>query len=104
MHVYEVTPGIYKIFSQIASLKTYSTGYLSKQQNETGYFCRMTLLLALRWTKVPLYFMAFEHPVVTSWNIDMHCALLQISQIWLTFFTSAFRDYELDNANILVDV
>ena len=44
MHVYEVTPGIYKIFSSIASLKTYSTGYFSKQQNETGYFCGMTLL------------------------------------------------------------
>ena len=44
MHVYEVTPGIYKIFSYIASLKTYSTGYFSKQQNETGYFCGMTLI------------------------------------------------------------
>ena len=43
MHVYEVTPGIYKTFSQIASLKTYSTGYFSKQQNETGHFCGMTL-------------------------------------------------------------
>ena len=43
MHVYEVTPGIYKIFSYIASLKTYSTGYFSKLQNETGYFCGMTL-------------------------------------------------------------
>ena len=45
MHVYEFTPGIYKIFSEIASLKTYSTGtgYLSKQQNETGYFYGMTL-------------------------------------------------------------
>ena len=44
MHVYEVTPGIYKIFSWIASLKTYSTCYFSKQQNETGYFCGITLL------------------------------------------------------------
>ena len=35
MHVYEVSPGIYKIFSEIASLKTYSSGYFSKQQNET---------------------------------------------------------------------
>ena len=43
MHVYEVTPGIYKIFSKIASLKTYRHGYFSKQQNETGYFCGMTL-------------------------------------------------------------
>ena len=43
MHVYEVTPGIYKILSLIASLKTYSTGYFSKRQNETGYFCGMTL-------------------------------------------------------------
>ena len=25
------------------SLKTYSTGYFRKQQNETGYFCGMTL-------------------------------------------------------------
>ena len=43
MHVYEVTPVIYKIFSLIASLKTYSTGYFSEQQNLTGYFCGMTL-------------------------------------------------------------
>ena len=27
----------------IASLKTYGTGYFSKQQNETGYFCGKTL-------------------------------------------------------------
>ena len=40
MHFYEFTPGIYKIFSEIASLKT---GYLCKQQNETGYFYGMTL-------------------------------------------------------------
>ena len=39
MHVYEVTPGI----SKVASLKTYSAGYFSKQQNETCYFCGMTL-------------------------------------------------------------
>ena len=44
MPVYEVTPGIYKIFSKVASLKTYSTVYFSKQQNETGYFCEMTLV------------------------------------------------------------
>ena len=43
MHVYEVTPGINKIFSLIASLKTYRNWYFSKQQNETGYFCGMTL-------------------------------------------------------------
>ena len=43
MYVFEVTPDIYKIFSSIASLKTYSTGYFSKQQNESGYFCGMTL-------------------------------------------------------------
>ena len=43
MHVYEVTSGIYKIFSWIAFLKTYSTGYFRKQQTETGYFCGMTL-------------------------------------------------------------
>ena len=43
MHVYEVTPGIYKIFSYIASLKTYRHGYFSKQQNETCYFCEITL-------------------------------------------------------------
>ena len=41
LFVYKVTPGINKIFSLIASLKTYSTG---KQQNETGYFCGMTLI------------------------------------------------------------
>ena len=34
MHVYDVTLGIYKIFSLIASLQTYSTGYFTKQQNE----------------------------------------------------------------------
>ena len=45
MYVYEVTHGIFKIFSLIASLKTYSTGYFSKPQNGTGYFCGMTLLL-----------------------------------------------------------
>ena len=45
MHVYEVTPGIYKIFSKIASLKTYRHGYFSKQQDETGYFCGMTLCI-----------------------------------------------------------
>ena len=45
MHVYDVTPGIYNIFSKIASLKTYSTGYFSEQQNETGYFCGMTLFI-----------------------------------------------------------
>ena len=43
MHVYEVTRGIYKIFSWIASLKTNRHGYFSKHQNETGYFCGMTL-------------------------------------------------------------
>ena len=42
VNVNQVTPGIYKIFSEIASLKTYSTGYFRKQQNETGYFCGMT--------------------------------------------------------------
>ena len=54
MHVYEVTPGIYKIFSWIASLKTYSTGYFSKQQNETGYFCGMTLNSILYTTVILL--------------------------------------------------
>ena len=43
MHICEVTPGIYKIFSSIASLKTYSSGYFSKQQNETDNFFGMTL-------------------------------------------------------------
>ena len=43
MHVYEITPGIFKIFSLIAFLKTYRHGYFSKQQNETGYFCGITL-------------------------------------------------------------
>ena len=37
-----VVTGIYKFFSLIASLKTYSTDYFRKQQNETGYFCVMT--------------------------------------------------------------
>ena len=32
------------ISSKVTSLKTYSAGYFSKQQNETGYFCGMTLL------------------------------------------------------------
>ena len=45
MHVYEVTPGVYKIFSLIAALKTYSTCYFINQQNETGYFCGMTLYI-----------------------------------------------------------
>ena len=45
MDVYDVTPGIYKIFSWIVSLKTYSTVYFRKQQNETNYFCGMTLVV-----------------------------------------------------------
>ena len=44
MHVYEVIPGIYKFIPYIASLKTYSIGYFRKQQNETCYFCGMTLI------------------------------------------------------------
>ena len=44
MHVYEVIPGIFKIFSEISSFKTYGTGYFRKQQNETCYFCGMTLV------------------------------------------------------------
>ena len=40
-----VPPGIYKIFSKIASLKNHRHGYFSKQQNETSYFCEMTLSL-----------------------------------------------------------
>ena len=43
MHVYEVIPGIYKFISEVSFFKTYSTGYFRKQQNETGYFCGMTL-------------------------------------------------------------
>ena len=52
MHAYEVTPGIYKIFSKVASLKTYSTGYFSKQQNETCFFCGMTLVIYINITLV----------------------------------------------------
>ena len=52
MHVYEVTPGIYKIFSKVASLKTYSTGYFSKQQNETGYFSGMTQSIQRFWLHI----------------------------------------------------
>ena len=44
MHVYEVTPGIYKIFFKIVSSKTGSTGYFSEHPNETDYFCGMTLI------------------------------------------------------------
>ena len=44
MHIYEFIPGIYKFFSLIVSLKTYGTGYFRKQQNESSYFCGMTLL------------------------------------------------------------
>ena len=51
MHLYEVTPGIYKIFSEIASLKTYRHGYFSKQWNETGYFCGMTLYKLIKKKK-----------------------------------------------------
>ena len=47
MHVYEVAPGIYKIFSQNASLKTCRHGYFSKHQNESGYFCGMTLCISI---------------------------------------------------------
>ena len=50
MHVYEVAPCIYKIFSKIASLKTYRHGYFSKQKNETGYFCGMTLCIMYHGT------------------------------------------------------
>ena len=60
MHVYEVTPGIYKIFLSIASLKTYSTGYFSKQQNETGYFCGMALVIISL-----IYFVDAE--ILTTW-------------------------------------
>ena len=46
MHVYEVIPGIYKFFFLnffFQNLK-HCTGFFRKQQNETGYFCGMTLL------------------------------------------------------------
>ena len=45
MHVNEVIPSIFNFFSYISSFKTYSTGYFRKQQNETGYFCGMTLCI-----------------------------------------------------------
>ena len=60
MHFYEVTPGIYKIFSKIASLKTYRHGYFSKQQNETGYFCGMTLI-AYAHVKSNIYLTWIRH-------------------------------------------
>ena len=41
--LYKVNPGICKFFPLIYSFKTYGTGYFSKQQNETCYFCGMTL-------------------------------------------------------------
>ena len=69
MHVYEVTPGIYKIFLKIASLKTYSTGYFSKQQKETGYFCGMTLQVKL---KLFLDFYHFDH----HWEVVSDCPRL----------------------------
>ena len=52
MHVYEVITVIYKFFPQIFSLKTYSTGYFRKQQDETGYFCGMSL--------EPLWYVVFH--------------------------------------------
>ena len=48
MYVHEVTPGIYKFISLISFFKTFSTGYFRKQQNETGYFYKMTLVLVSR--------------------------------------------------------
>ena len=66
MHVYEVTLGIYKIFSWIASLKTYSHGYFHKQQNETGYFCGMTLINFAQHKTLE----AIGAPV--KWGVDSH--------------------------------
>ena len=43
MQDYEVNPGINKFFPLISSFKFYSFGYLRKQQNETGYFYKITL-------------------------------------------------------------
>ena len=44
MHVYEGIIGIYKFIFKVPFFKTYNTGYFRKQQNETGYFCGITLL------------------------------------------------------------
>ena len=45
MQVNEVIPGIYKFISEVFFSKLrYGTGFFRKQQNETGYFCGMTLL------------------------------------------------------------
>jgi len=46
MHVYEVIPCTYEFLSYFFS-KTYSTCYFRKQQNETGYFCGMTLFFII---------------------------------------------------------
>ena len=35
----------------IHSLKTYRHGYFSKQQNETGYYCGMTLVIQMQTNK-----------------------------------------------------
>ena len=71
MHVYEVTPGIYKIFSYIASFKTYSTGYFSKQQNETGYFCGMTLT-PYHKNLILCKHSSWQHQVQSAENAEVH--------------------------------
>ena len=45
MYVYEVIPGAYEFISIISFFKTYSNGYFRIQQNETGYFFGMTLVI-----------------------------------------------------------
>ena len=43
MYVYETISVIYKFISKVSFFKTYSSGYFRKQQNETGYFCGMSM-------------------------------------------------------------
>ena len=93
MHVYEVTPGIYKIFSYIAYLKTYRHGYFSKQQNESGYFCGMTLLMK--------YFGWFVH----MWNCCRKLGwygrcLVQfgcLASLILSFYARHYNNWEMKN-------
>ena len=49
MLVYEVIPCIYKFISSVSFFKTYSTGYFRKQENESGYFCGMTLVVIFQF-------------------------------------------------------
>ena len=59
MHVYEVIHAIYKFYPRFF-FKTYSTGYFRKQQNETGYFCGMTLDINFIDAKM-IYYPVMKH-------------------------------------------